>query len=130
MRFLLDTHLLIWALDESPRLPKRARALISDDSNDLYFSAASVWEIAIKQSLSKTEFKLDAHTMRRVLLENGYLELPVTGAHATGVAGLPKHHTDPFDRLLIAQAAYEELQLLTHDRRVSEYSSGYPVRYV
>lgn len=130
MKYLLDTHLLIWALEDAPNLTSRMKKLINNPANELFFSAASVWEVAIKQSLRRDGFEFDAHMMRRTLLENGYVEIAVTGAHATGVAGLPKLHTDPFDRILIAQAAKEELSLLTHDAKVGLYSDGYPVVFV
>lgn len=130
MKYLLDTHLLIWALEDAPNLTSKMKKLINNPGNELYFSAASIWEIAIKQSRAKGDFGFDANSMRRTLLENGYVELPITGAHATGVAGLPKHHADPFDRLLISQATKEELLLVTHDSKIKMYADGYPVTFV
>ena len=121
MNLLLDTHVLLWAAGASPRLPAVARALIEDRENELVFSAASLWEIAIKKGLGREEFSADPRLLRRGLLENGYVELPVTGAHAAAVDLLPPIHKDPFDRILIAQAQIEGLTLLTADAVVARY---------
>lgn len=121
MNFLLDTHVLLWAADASPRLPTGARALLEDPENELVFSAASLWEIAIKRGIGREEFSADPRLLRRGLLENGYVELPVTGGHATAVDLLPQIHKDPFDRILIAQAQIEGLTLLTIDEVVARY---------
>lgn len=128
MRLLLDTHILLWAAYSSRRLSSVAAELLSDESNDLRFSAASIWEVAIKAAQGRTDFDADAHVLRRELLENGYQELAVTGAHAAAVADLPPIHRDPFDRILVAQARTEGIVLLTADRRIGEYGS--PVRLV
>ena len=132
MRFLLDTHLLVWAADWSERvassLSNEAVTMIRDPSNDLLFSAASIWEVAIKYGLGRPEFRTDPHLLRRGLLYNGYVELPVTSAHAIAVAGLPRHHKDPFDRLLVAQAMVEGVVLLTADPVVAAYPG--PIRKV
>lgn len=128
MRFLLDTHVLLWAAYEPDRIPTETTALLTDRGNDLLFSAASVWEVAIKAGLGRTDFTADPHVFRRELLDNGYLELAVTGAHAAGVAGLPDIHRDPFDRLLVAQARTEGITLLTADKKVAAY--GAPARLI
>jgi PIN domain nuclease of toxin-antitoxin system len=132
VKFLLDTHLLLWvagtfAGPASP-MPAAADALIDDQSNTLYFSPASIWEVAIKSAQGRTDFRTDPHVLRRSLLDNAYLELPITGEHAAGVALLPPIHKDPFDRLLIAQAVAEGLMLLTADAKVAAY--GGPIRQV
>ena len=124
MRLLLDTHLLLWAASEPAQLSAKARALISDDSNELVFSAASIWEVAIKSGLGRQDFSVDAGLLRQGLLENGYLELTVTGAHAAAVAHLPLLHRDPFDRLLIAQSRVEGLMLVTADQLVVSYGGA------
>lgn len=134
MKLLLDTHLLLWAgiaeIVASDRpLPAEARALIADQANELYFSPASVWEVAIKSALGKPDFRIDPHVFRRALLDNGYIELPITSEHTAGVANLPNHHKDPFDRLLVAQATAEGITLLTNDATVATYT-GSPVRLV
>jgi PIN domain nuclease of toxin-antitoxin system len=121
MRFLLDTHVLIWASDGSPRLSAAAGALIADPSNDLFFSAANMWEIGIKRRLQRPDFTVDPHGLRLGLLANGYVELSITSEHAIFAANLPQIHKDPFDRLLVSQATVEGIMLLTADRIVTEY---------
>ena len=121
MRCLLDTHLLLWAAADSPELPGSVRAVLLERDNDLFFSAASIWEVAIKASLNREDFAVDPPAFRRGLLNHDYEELPITGAHALGVDELPFHHKDPFDRMLIAQAQLEGLTLLTSDRQLTRY---------
>jgi PIN domain nuclease of toxin-antitoxin system len=128
VKLLLDTHLLLWAASEPKRLPKAARALIEDAENELLFSAASVWEITIKCSLGRKDFQVDARILRRGLLDNGYIELPITGEHAVNVDHLPSIHRDPFDRILVAQATVEGITLVTNDRKLLEYPG--PIRKV
>jgi PIN domain nuclease of toxin-antitoxin system len=124
MRGLLDTHLLLWALYEPAKLPGGARSLIEDPSNDLWFSAASIWEIAIKAALGRPDFAAQPSEAREESIRIGLCELPVDGVHASGVAVLPPIHADPFDRLLIAQARSAGLTLLTSDRAVAAYGDG------
>ena len=124
MRLLLDTHLLLWAAASSARLPREARELLQDDTNDVYYSAASIWEIAIKSSLRRKDFRIDLTQLLGVLPEMGLFELPVTAAHATRVTELPLIHRDPFDRLLIAQSVAEPLTLLTNDALLDRYRVG------
>lgn len=126
MNLLLDTHVLLWAAGGSPRLSKEARALIEDPRNAPFFSSASLWEVAIKNALGREEFRVDPRLLQRGLLENGYLELPVRGAHAVAVDLLPSIHADPFDRILIAQAQVEGITLLTADEVVARYPG--PIR--
>lgn len=121
MTVLLDTHVLLWAAGFPDRLPRGTRDLIEDDETELLYSAASIWEVAIKSGLGRRDFDVDPRLLRRGLLENGYTELPVTGAHAAAVDLLPLIHTDPFDRLLVAQARIEGVLLLTADRTVGRY---------
>ena len=128
MKLLLDTHLLLWAAGEPGRLPARARALIKDPANELIFSAASLWEIAIKRRLGRDDFRVDARLLRRGLLDNGYGELPITSEHAVAIDSLPPIHKDPFDRILVAQATVEGISLLTVDPVVARYQG--PVRKV
>ena len=124
MRLLLDTHLLLWAAASSKRLPREARELMEDDSNDVYYSAASIWEIGIKSSLRRKDFRIDLSQLLAMLPEMGLVELPITAAHAAGVTGLPAIHRDPFDRLLIAQSIAEPLTLLTNDALLERYRVG------
>jgi PIN domain nuclease of toxin-antitoxin system len=102
--------------------------LIDDPANELIFSAASLWEIAIKRRLGRSDFRVDPRLLRRGLLDNGYLELPVTSEHAVAIDGLPPLHKDPFDRILVAQATVEGMALLTVDPTVARYRG--PVRKV
>jgi len=121
MKLLLDTHILLWAAQNSPRLPSRTRDLISDPINTLLFSVASLWEIIIKNGLQRADFAVNATMLRRGLLANGYTELVVTGEHTLALASLPMLHKDPFDRMLIAQAIEEGAYLLTVDEQVAQY---------
>lgn len=132
MRLLLDTHLLLWAATAVPdrpgRMPDAAAELILDEDNTLLFSAASIWEVAIKRSLDRADFQVEPGLLRRGLLENGYVELAVSSEHAALVRDLPTLHKDPFDRLLIAQAMAERVMLLTADAGVARYPG--PIRLV
>ncbi len=128
MKLLLDTHLLLWAAAEPARLSAKARALLKDEANELWFSAVSVWEVAIKRALGRPDFKVDTRQWRQALLDNGYLEMAVRGVHATALDGLPALHHDPFDRMLVAQATVENITLLTADKLVAQYQG--PVRKV
>ncbi|ACP22852.1 conserved hypothetical protein (plasmid) [Sinorhizobium fredii NGR234] len=128
MNILLDTHILLWAAGNPGRLSKEAHALISDPENVLYFSAASLWEIAIKRGLGRTDFEADPRLLRRGLLDNGYAELSINSAHAAALDQLPPIHKDPFDRILIAQSIVEGLVLVTADEMIGRYPG--PVRLV
>lgn len=125
MNLLLDTQVLLWAASGSSRLPDDAARLIEDPVNRLAFSAASLWEIMIKSRLGQADFVVDAKLLRRGLLENGYDELAVTGAHALALEALLPIHRDPFDRILIAQAIVERVRLVTADENVARH--GAPV---
>jgi PIN domain nuclease of toxin-antitoxin system len=120
MKLLLDTHLLLWAAGEPRRLSKQARTLIGNPDNELLFSSASLWEVAIKRGLGREDFKVDARLLRRGLLDNGYNELPIVSDHVVATESLPIHK-DPFDRILVAQATVEGVTLLTIDPLVSQY---------
>ncbi len=128
MRLLLDTHLLLWAADSLERVPVGARALMADLENELLFSVVSIWEVAIKSGLNRPDFQVDARLLRRGLIDNGYVELPISGEHAVEVDALPLIHRDPFDRLLIAQATVEGFVLLTNDVTLKRYRG--PVQLV
>ena len=122
MRLLLDTHILLWWLNDSPDLPEQAKALIADPANEVFVSPMSLWEIAIKSRLGKIVADVDA--VRQAALDSGFDPLPFTLTHAAEVARLPDHHRDPFDRALVAQARIEPLRLLTHDDIVAMYGEG------
>jgi PIN domain nuclease of toxin-antitoxin system len=128
LKLLLDTHLLLWAASDAARLSDEARALIEAPDSDLFFSVASIWEIAIKRGLGREDFQVEPRVLRRGLLDNGYTELAIVSEHAVAIDTLPNIHKDPFDRLLIAQAMVEGIILLTSDDRVFEY--GGPIRKV
>ena len=124
MKVLLDTHVLLWAAGVEARLTEEARGLIDDPDTELVFSAASIWEVAIKAGLGRDDFRVDAGLLRRGLIENGYTELAVTGSHAAAVGSLPPLHKDPFDRILVAQAWAEGIMLLTSDPTVAGYGGS------
>ena len=125
MNLLLDTHVLIWAAYDPARLSARARSLILDPANSLYFSVASIWEVAIKSSLGRTDFAVDPAELRMSLIANEYNEIQIEAAHVLRVATLPPLHADPFDRILLAQAMAEGFVLMTQDAKVIDY--GGPV---
>ena len=100
MNYLLDTHILLWSLIDPERVPGPMRRLIEDAGNRVWFSAASIWEIAIKHSLAKAEFAVEPATIWKAARETGFEELAVTAEHAVGVDALPWLHKDPFDRVL------------------------------
>lgn len=128
MKLLLDTHLLLWAAGQSNRLSPAALKLIDNPANELLFSAASIWEVAIKSGLGRNDFQTDPRLLRRGLLDNGYSELPILSEHVVAIDGLPPIHKDPFDHLLVAQATVEGITLLTADSVVARYAG--PVRLV
>lgn len=119
MRILLDTHLMLWWLTSDRRLPKQAERLITDSDNEVYVSAASVWEIAIKSALGRIEG--DVTEIEASLEPSGLVQLPINGKHAVQVSKLPLYHQDPFDRMLVAQSLVEPMRLLTHDRILERY---------
>jgi PIN domain nuclease of toxin-antitoxin system len=122
VRILVDTHVFIWC-DQRPRaVTPTLLATLQDTRNDVFVSAASVWEIAIKRARGKLEFAMPiVETVEKL----GFEVLPVTGAHAEHAGGLPRYHNDPFDRLIVAQAALEGLVLGTYDRILGSY--GVPI---
>ena len=128
MRLLLDTHLLLWAAGQPEQLSKAARKLLDDPNNELWFSAASLWEITIKRTLGRDDFRVEPRLLRRGLSENGYHELAITSEHAVTIDVLPPIHKDPFDRIILAQALTEGITLLTVDPVVAKYPC--PVRKV
>lgn len=128
MILLLDTHLLLWAVGTPDRLSAEARSLLEASDNQLAFSVASLWEIAIKRGLGRSDFQVDPRLLRRGLADNGYRELAITGEHTLQVDALPPIHKDPFDRILVAQAMAEGITLLTSDDIVARYPG--PVRRV
>lgn len=122
MRLLVDTHVLLWAAAEPQKLPAAFRAAIESADNEVLFSAASIWEVAIKLQVGRIELEVTPEELADSAREQGYVELPVTSLHAAAVRRLPLHHRDPFDRLLVAQAMNEPARLLTVDHVLGKYS--------
>jgi len=122
MRLLVDTHVLLWAAAQPDRLPASCRDQLESPDNEVLFSSASIWELAIKVQIGRLKLKVPPAAIAAAAVRMGFTELPVTSAHAAGVGKLPLHHRDPFDRLLIAQAIHEPARLLTADRLLVRYS--------
>ena len=120
-RLLLDTHLLLWAALFPDRMPKKARLLMNEAGNTLFFSTASIWEMSIKLTRPRNDLEIDIRQWRSGLLDNGYNELSITSLHAMSVRDLPEIHKDPFDRLLLAQAMREDLTMVTADETLATY---------
>ena len=126
-RFLVDTQLLLWNVYGSRKLPARVARLFRDGRHEFYYSAASLWEIAIKSGLGRADFVVEVDEIREALDENGFQELPIAGAHAVAVATLPAIHGDPFDRMLVAQALVEPMAFITADSRLAAYPGAIEV---
>lgn len=124
MNLLLDTHVALWAIAASPRLPKQAREMIQSPQSTVWVSAATVWEIAIKHGLGRGDMPVSGEAALGYFRESGYRFLPVAPEHAAAVENLPPHHADPFDRILIAQALTEPMRLMTHDPMLARYSDA------
>jgi len=122
LNLLLDTHVALWAITDSPRLSQKARDLIVAPKTSVFVSAATLWEIAIKSSLGRGDMPVSARDAMRYFQESGYRFLPIEAEHALAVEELPQHHQDPFDRILVAQAMTEPMRLMTHDALVALYS--------
>ena len=119
MRLLLDSHIFIWWLGDERRLDRRLRDLIADPGNLVQVSAASIWELEIEQALGR--MILDGEELHPQIAASGFIELPVTARHAVVAARLPRHHGDPFDRMLIGQAMSESLTLVSDDAAIARY---------
>ena len=120
MRVLLDTHVLLWALADDPKLSGKARTLI-DNAAEIYVSVATFWEMAIKVGLGK--LNVDLEEIRQYCIESGFIELPVSAEHAIAVKDLEPHHRDPFDRIIVATAMSEPMKLMTADPIMARYTS-------
>jgi PIN domain nuclease of toxin-antitoxin system len=119
---LLDTHIALWAITDSPKLPQKARELIQSPKTTVWVSVASIWEIAIKHSLGRGDMPVSSHDALRYFRESGYRLLPIEADHVVAIEELAAHHQDPFDRMLVAQALVEPMRLMTHDPMVALYS--------
>jgi PIN domain nuclease of toxin-antitoxin system len=122
VRLLLDTHVLLWAAAAPRRLNADVRDRLASPENDVLFSAASIWELAIKMQIGRIDLGVTPEELAQAAVRRGFEELPVSAAHAAAVRRLPPHHRDPFDRLLVAQALHEPARLLTADRALAPYS--------
>ena len=121
MKNLVDTHMLLWVVQDSPKLSKKARYMLTEPEDEYWFSAASVWEIAIKRGTRSAKLQISAEQARTAFLAAGFKELTVTSLHAATAETLPKLHKDPFDRILVAQARAEGWRLITHDATLAGY---------
>lgn len=119
MRVLVDTHIVLWWLIDSRKLPEDAERIIKDKDNAIFVSAASIWEIAVKATLGQIE--VDPFAIEAAIEPSGFVELPITGKHAAQLSKLPLHHRDPFDRILVAQSLLEPMRLLTGDQVLAQY---------
>ncbi len=122
MKLLLDTHAMIWAFAEPEKLPPKARAAVEDTRNDVWVSSATTWEVTIKHALGRMPLPTSpAVYLAARIAHYGFKELPISVAHTLAVAGLPNHHRDPFDRMLVAQAQVEGLTLVSVDPQIAKY---------
>lgn len=123
MIYLLDTHILIWLAAKPEKLNKEVESIITNYNNDIYFSVANIWEVAIKKALKKIE--IDPELLRKGLFNNGFKELTLKGEHVLNTLKLPDMHQDPFDRILVSQARVENYTLITADSKIIDSASGY-----
>lgn len=125
MKYLLDTHILLWALKNSPRLSPYAKEIISNPNNELWFSSASIWEMAIKLNSEKVKDNelIEPILFYQTLLQEDFKELTINGIHSSQVRHMAKIHKDPFDRMLVAQAMSENLILMTVDDKIRQYAN-------
>ncbi len=124
MKLLLDTHIAVWIVEDNVALTAKARALLTQDDAEIYASAATIWEIAIKSALRagrKDNFNFTAQQAHELFVESGLKMLDINAQHAAAISALPAIHADPFDRLMIAQAMCENMKFLTHDHVLAAY---------
>ena len=129
MKLLLDTHIILWALDDNPKLPSQARALIMDTKNEIYYSSASIWETTIKYMSKPDKIRISGSKMSDLCREMGYQMLPIADKHVKALETLVYHdqnhiHNDPFDRIMIAQAKADGLRFITHDSKIPYYEES------
>ena len=129
MKLLLDTHIILWALDDNPKLPKQARALIMDAQNDIYYSSASIWETTIKYMAKPDKIRISGSKLSDLCQEMGYQMLPIADNHVKALETLIYHsqnqvHNDPFDRIMLAQAKADGLKFVTHDSKMPFYEES------
>ena len=129
MKYLLDTHVIFWAIADENRLPPEILDIINSQANDIYFSSASVWEVVIKHGKNPQNMPVDGQTFLAACLKAGFISLPIENIHVLAVDGLRRSavqpHNDPFDRILIAQAKTEEMIFITHDSLLTGYNEKF-----
>jgi len=130
MRILIDTHIAIWAVMNDPKLPERAKDIILDEENEIFYSTASVWEITIKHMLHPDKLRISGSLLEKGCEDNGYFVLPIFNKHVSALETLRRpenapRHNDPFDRIMVAQAKVENLKFLTHDSLVPYYEEPF-----
>ena len=126
MKLLLDTHIILWTLNDNPKLPKRAKEMILDGQNEIFYSTASVWEVTIKHMAEPDKIKISGEELSKLCRKMGYHMLPIADSHVRELETLFFHgqhqkHNDPFDRIMIAQAKAEGLMFVTHDSKIPLY---------
>lgn len=124
MNLLLDTHAVIWFITDDLRLPRKTRALLEDAGSSCFISVATLWEIAIKNSLGRLELHTGLKEIFAIIDKTGFELLPITASHILTNANLPHHHHDPFDRIIIAQSIEENLAVVTKDEKFVNYSAS------
>ena len=124
MKYIIDTHVLIWHAENNPSLKPSILSIINDPANDLFVSHATIWEMTIKVSIGKLKLAHSIQQLEPLLIQNGFALLPFDFAHYQTLSTLPFHHNDPFDRMIIAQAMAEKIQIITHDKAFKNYSVG------
>ena len=124
MKYLLDTHIILWAALDVKRLSRKAKKLLENPENILYFSPVSLWEISIKHAKHPDQMPITSERTRELAIKMGLIELPVRSRHGVDIANLPDLHNDPFDRMLITQARSDGLSLISHDDNVIAYGAG------
>ena len=124
MKYLLDTHMILWAAMDVKRLSRRAKSILENPENTLYFSPVSLWEISIKHEKHPEQMAISSERVREIAIKMGFIELPVRSRHGVDIANLPDIHNDPFDRMLITQARSDGLYLLSHDDKVLAYGAS------
>jgi PIN domain nuclease of toxin-antitoxin system len=135
MKYLADTHILLWAIEDDEKLPAAARDIFLDEKSEIYYSFANIWEVAIKHSLNKGGVPFSAEQFNILCARSGYLQLMTKNNHAIAVESLcydkenaPREHRDPFDRLSLAQAKSEKMGFITHDELIPFYNEGCVVK--
>ena len=124
MKYLLDTHIILWAATDVKRLSRKAKTILEDMANVLYFSPISFWEISVKHAKHPDQMAITSEQARELAVKMGFIELPVRSRHGVDIANLPDIHNDPFDRMLITQARSDGLKLVSHDHKVAAYGEA------